>query len=493
MSKYLAINIGPISKTFSMARKPREFWVASYLFSYLMECILEDLSKMKSLTMISPFYCGNKKENKDSTKLGVGLYPDRSFYLVNSDIDIEKFLDDTILYFAGKVNLDYNLVKRYFNIMVACNEYESSSDAIEGLNLMLNYMELDEMTCDSDDYDKIYEYIRNTTVEAPSPLFEIAFGKRFFKIESMEEIAKGDATQFVFSYQKYVCIIQADGDGMGKIVKSKEMEGHLYDFSHKLMDFGKEACKEILAYGGRPIYAGGDDLLFLAPICGKGNKGCILDLIDTLDEKFKDVKTYLRDNKINYNTSMSYGVSIIYNKYPLYEAWKTASSMLFEKAKKIDGKNAIAINLRKNSGADLELAINKDSDLYTTFKNIIINTPKKDIVSAIAHKIRTNNILLDNLPKENIDDSSVLSQLQERVEAFYDKIIDIQTKDENEVIYMTLTQDAFVDIYKDVLLKKTKEEDDKDEKIKDIDKIISLFYSMLRIAKFIKGEEVKNE
>lgn len=112
-------------------------------------------------------------------------------------------------------------------------------------------------------------------------------------------------------------------------------------------------------------------------------------------------------------------------------------------------------------------------------------------MSAIAHKIRTNNILLDNLPKENIDDSSVLSQLQERVEAFYDKIIDIQTKDENEIIYMKLTQDAFVDIYKDVLLKK-KEEGDA-EKIKDIDKIISLFYSMLRIAKFIKGEEVKDE
>lgn len=493
MSKYIAINIGPISKTFSMARKPREFWAASYLFSYLMECILEDLSKMKSLTMISPFYCGNgnNNENKNSSKLGVGLYPDRSFYLVNSDINIEKFLDDTILYFAGKVNLDYNLVKRYFNIMVACNEYESSSEAIKGLNLILNYMELNEMTCDSDDYDKIYKYIRNTTVEAPSPLFEIAFGQRFFKIESMEEIAKGDATHIDFSYQKYVCIIQADGDGMGNIVKSKEMEGHLYDFSHKLMDFGKEACKEILAYGGRPIYAGGDDLLFLAPICGKKDKGCILDLIDTLDDKFKDVKTYLSDNRINYNTSMSYGISIIYNKYPLYEAWKTAASMLFEKAKKTDGKNAIAIKLRKNSGADLELTLNKDSDLYKILKKLILNTPKEDIVSAIAHKIRTNNILLDNLPKENIGDSRVFSLLQKRIEAFYDKIIDIQTKDENEIIYMKLTQDAFVNIYKDVLLKKRKEEDE--EKIKDIDKIISLFYSMLRIAKFIKGEEVKDE
>ena len=37
--KYTAISIGPIIKTLAMARKPRELWAASYLFSYLMKCI----------------------------------------------------------------------------------------------------------------------------------------------------------------------------------------------------------------------------------------------------------------------------------------------------------------------------------------------------------------------------------------------------------------------------------------------------------------------
>ena len=37
--KYTGITIGPIVATLSMARRPRELWSASYLFSLLMDCI----------------------------------------------------------------------------------------------------------------------------------------------------------------------------------------------------------------------------------------------------------------------------------------------------------------------------------------------------------------------------------------------------------------------------------------------------------------------
>lgn len=54
--KYLAISIGPIIKTFSMARKPREFWAASYLFSYLMQCILKVFDNEEKVELLSPYY-----------------------------------------------------------------------------------------------------------------------------------------------------------------------------------------------------------------------------------------------------------------------------------------------------------------------------------------------------------------------------------------------------------------------------------------------------
>ena len=51
--KYTGINIGPIVDTLSLARKPKELWAASYMFSYLMERILKAV-KDKGLRIVSP-------------------------------------------------------------------------------------------------------------------------------------------------------------------------------------------------------------------------------------------------------------------------------------------------------------------------------------------------------------------------------------------------------------------------------------------------------
>lgn len=55
MSKnnYSAINIGPIISTLGIARKPRELWAASFLFSHLMKCIYAEAEQAKAV-IISP-------------------------------------------------------------------------------------------------------------------------------------------------------------------------------------------------------------------------------------------------------------------------------------------------------------------------------------------------------------------------------------------------------------------------------------------------------
>lgn len=482
MNKYLAINIGPISETFSMARKPREFWAASYMFSLLMENIIRELDNIPGLTLISP--CMDK--NPDNIT-GVGLYPDRCFYMQSRETNISENIENVINGFAEQIEIPKDIVKRYFNIMTVSNEYESSSDAITGLNQTLDYMELCKNACNSNDYNAIAKLLRNTTSETPCKLFKIATGKSYFKIDTLEEIAKAGAKAINLSYQRYVCIVQADGDGMGTIVKSKKLEGILSEFSQELMTFGKKACQDIIDYGGLPIYAGGDDLLFIAPVCNN-NKTNIFDLIDTIDKRFEDVQKYISEKDPDLETSMSYGVSIIYHKFPLYEAWKTAAQMLFYEAKKVNGKNAIAVNLRKNSGSDLEFKTNKKSQYYKDLKELIKSTDKDDLVSAIAHKMRANNILLDNMPKG--ENSSLL---ESRIKAFYDKVIDIDTKNDDQKQYLELTQRVFIRIYQDITNHYLERDEDNDSTQKEIDRIISYFYSMLRIAKFIKGEEVKDE
>lgn len=71
---YLAITIGPIYATQLRARKPKELWLSSYLFSYLMRSLLEAMHK-ENWTVLSPHYA----PLADADKYGAGLVTDRIF------------------------------------------------------------------------------------------------------------------------------------------------------------------------------------------------------------------------------------------------------------------------------------------------------------------------------------------------------------------------------------------------------------------------------
>lgn len=479
MKKYLAISIGPIIKTFSMARKPREFWAASYLFSYLMQCILEVFDNEEKVELLSPYY-----KKGCEPKIGVGLFPDRAFYKIKeTDVNVDVMLNEALLNFACRVNLPVQVVSSFFSIMTVSKGYETSAQAIKGLNELLDLVELNQKTWSPDDFDIVLRFLQHTTNESPSPLFEIAFGKKRFPIETLEEIANSEKIPITYSYQRYVCIVQADGDNMGSIVSSSQMEGKLFDFSQCLMRFGESACTLINNYGGLPIYAGGDDLLFIAPVCGKESK-TIFDLIEEIDKEYKKKIQDMVEERINIKTSMSYGISIIYYKYPLYEAWEIARNMLFGVAKKqVNGKNAIALKLRKNSGSDFRLMLSKSGGGYPLLKSLIDLTPGESLVSSVAHKVRANEPLLSTF------DSVHLSS---RLIAFFDKIIDIEDKSIKAQSYIGKTREMLEFIMKNYIGRKPMKAENGTEK-SATQQATELFYSMLRIAKFIKGEEVKDE
>jgi hypothetical protein len=63
--RYTAINIGPIIGTMSMARKVKALWCASYMFSYLMECIVKEIEGAK-ITILSPATLNDIKSNTEA-------------------------------------------------------------------------------------------------------------------------------------------------------------------------------------------------------------------------------------------------------------------------------------------------------------------------------------------------------------------------------------------------------------------------------------------
>lgn len=445
--KYTAITIGPIGHTFSLARKPREFWAASYLYSHLMKSIIQVLQD-NSIRIISP-------AEPSQDKLGVGLYPDRVFFEGGTDFkfDIEKFC----------CNLNLSNTKDYFKVLQTSGEYDSDKSAIIGLNKKLDRLELTNYSFTKESEDAIRSILQKENKEVREKnhdskwpdAFLDAFKDRKFPIESLEDLArKYEIEGTKHSFNEYFCIVQADGDNMGKTIE----KGNIAKISQALISYAQEVVPMISEYGAMPIYAGGDDLLFIAPVVGKEGQN-VFDLIEKIDkifnEKFKDMEG---------NPSLSYGVSITYYKFPLYEAWKKASSLLFGKAKNVKGKNAIAWELQKHAGSSFAGAFSKSNkDLYDAFKKVIaVKNQRETLVSAVSHKLRENEGLLDLFKTSD--------NLDVRLNAFFEKIIDAENaKDYKEAVKVLLKQ-----------LYVTKETD-----------VARTIYGMLRTAKFINGEEDK--
>lgn len=469
MSLFTAINIGPIVKTLGMARKPRELWAASYLFSHLMKCIYAK-AEYATETIISP-----AKPTEDKNK--VGIYPDRIYF--KGEVNAEHVICDAVWQFYSDL-LGQNPEKakkpdlRYFNLMSASCEAEKESVAIALLNQQLDVLELCNYSSDGDAAQTIYEIIAE---KRNSPLFDLADGKFIKNIKPLEEIASVQLNSNKDikkkSHHKYFCVVQADGDNVGKTVSHPSLnDGEVLEISKELVQFGLDATKLIDAFGGLPIYAGGDDLLFIAPVVGKNNKQ-IFQLLDNIENQaFKGVqdkveKLGLKDKEGNLiKASLSFGVSITYYKYPLYEALETARNLLFGKAKGIKEKNAVAWSLRKHSGGTFEAAFSlKDEELKTQFENLIAATTDKDTVSAIAHKLRQEEALVDIVLESNSVD---------RLDALFENVLEF---DKDKADYFNAVKAIMPTLYK-VIGKK---------------EYIQALYSLLRTAKFIKGEELHDE
>lgn len=508
--KYAAINIGPIIDTISMARKPRELWAASYLFSFLMECIIEEIKK-KGKTIVSPASLDSNK------KIGVGLYPDRIYLKDIKDEELKDVVDKAFGTFSAKTEIG----RDYINVMYVSIESEDGEGVIKTLNQLLDCTELYNRPVSDKSRGDVLDLIQK---KYGSTLFMHAFGYPKFKIRALEKIAtyqllklkdqaeiekkpcdearekenkdkavdlettedefykqiKAEFKNDYHSYHKYICVVQADGDNMGSIISALKNE-EVMTLSAALLGYGEKACGMIKEFGGLPIYAGGDDLLFLAPVVS--DQGNIFGLLSKIDACYKEtVDKAMDESKIKrpekdgkkLHTTLSYGLSVSYYKYPLYEALKSARESLFDTAKNVRGKNAIAWCLRKHSGTGFSGSFCKNASngqVYQIFKSLMDCSVKEETISAIAHKLRQNEALLEIIRKKKD---------KNRVTAFYHKVMEEENPD----------RDSYLKYTRELLCALLGSEDGETRPITDI---LTTMYGMLRTAKFINGEGDSDE
>lgn len=481
MSNYLAITIGPIYKTFQRVRKTRELWAASYIFSLLSKRMIEGIIDKDRDSLIVPYY------SPDSVK-GVGLYPDRIFCKETSKLTYDNLIGirntslNSIAQEIATDNIGKKFIEEYFRVYIAAYTVSEGQNPLIIGNNILDTTELRDKWDSIERDNELFKFFRSVNKHKVSDKKWIdqhlserdVYGEHRF--ESMVEIATRairdidratykdlvkaycyegadeenkssrideDESNFIIelkaaldkikpndsdfkNYHKYVCIVQADGDRVGAYIKAinRNHEEVLKKLSRALYEWGADTAKIVHDYAGVPIYVGGDDLLCIVPVVGRGKNVITLvtEVAQKFENKFKELPELLDDEKNPIKPTLSVGVSITYYKYPLYEAKAKALDLLYKAKKK---RKTLALSLLKHSGSsfDVSLSLDDTNAVRNTFDQLSTSFEDQGnfTTSIIQHfrehepvyrllmnqpdrSSRIKNYLLNNLDQESVRD-----------------------------------------------------------------------------------------
>ncbi|HNG95594.1 MAG TPA: type III-B CRISPR-associated protein Cas10/Cmr2 [Acidobacteriota bacterium] len=143
----------------------------------------------------------------------------------------------------------------------------------------------------------------------------------------------------------YYALIHADGDRMGKAIDQQKTANDHRELSYQLGRFAAGVKAIVERYQGSLVYAGGDDVLAFAPLHQAIE--CAQDLAASFHKQLQGFT--VTENGTLRSPTLSVGIAVGHHLDPLSDTLKLARDA--EKvAKKVDGKNALAISVSKRSG-----------------------------------------------------------------------------------------------------------------------------------------------
>ena len=439
--KYVGITIGPIFRTIGEAISPAGLWFGSCFFSMVTKKLCEKLVEIPEVKIFSPFYSSNSNQNPQED--GIGRYHDRILFSVDGNTVTEEKLQKIISAVKkemaekfGEFNTEEieGFINNYLRIdFVILNKeaIEKSgkagnniaiilNDALDALELMAAGKGRTDMNLFAPFFagkkDNRNCYIKGSKLFTDTKLnsqLVVSYSDHASELKSIEDIASSRKKEDVPDGEvaptrsEYYAVVNSDGDKVGTLLKAlckdveiSEQSDRINIFSKACLDYAGEAAKLVGKYGGMTIYAGGDDLLFIAPVhslfalCQKLNEL----FIDTLSKSIKELKEEVK-------ISLSFGVAVQYVKYPLYEALERARVQLY-KAKescgkrpngsKISGGNRLGIELVKHSGKTVQLMVE--------------NKKLETIDNLIKYRATTNDQALESV-LYNLQDTEIIFKL----------------------------------------------------------------------------------
>lgn len=228
-------------------------------------------------------------------------------------------------------------------------------------------------------------------------------------LDILKKIKTPDNKSVFKKRHKYVAIVQSDGDGISQLIRNFKDDDlkSMKAFSQQLMAFSKDAVGKIADYEGLPVYAGGDDLLFIAPL--RNHKG------ENLFDLLRKIRQAFKDNPMLEKTSLSFGISVSYYKYPLGEALEEGRKQLFRVAKKLqydtlhpkhDGqtgsseshkKNALSYRVLLHGGQAFGAVLQQSGPTWEAWEKIMKNSGAADtaFLSGMVHRLERLEYLLE--------------------------------------------------------------------------------------------------
>jgi len=288
------------------------------------------------------------------------------------------------------------------------------------------------------------------------------------------------------NYHKYIAVVMADGDGMNTKVKDSFDDSTVLEkLTTDLSEFCTEGVEKGVNYGAEPVFAGGDDLFFFAPVAAlqTGTPPKLKSVFDMILDIEKEFKTKLHDS------TLSWGIAIGYYKHPLKDFVKIADDNLNNKAKAAK-KNKIAVSFQKHSGQRIDFIIDKNNGNWEKILQTIhelINIPDNEhgkneqLMSGIIHELNDPTFahLLDRSTSFSEGVGSELESAQKNCLVFLENMF-------NEPIHKTCEGKKFLKLISDLSVQ-CKDKDSSGNSSK-----FSQLYGLLRIVHFILSKDERN-
>lgn len=401
----IGITNGPIYETMQLATKPAQLWFVSTFFSEYTRRLAVAIYEHLSQDILVPYINSKEVANIASTgqepalKDGVGKYHDRIIFRSNIppdelETELHKIIDQTKSgmmdlfldpyyrtnpFYRGHHYLDKNngfdpwhiemghsfleayiysdfIILDYNN--VGPEWFITLSEELDALEMMRPY---DLSNGKGNPFIDLFDgygnspnrYIKHSRLYRMVPHESRPINQHTSNLLNIKEIAAGKAnddsckTEDTAGAQGYYAVVSADGDGTGKYMHHMS-DAQVKEFSSCCMKYVRCAVKLVRNYGGMAIYAGGDDLLFLAPLSKADTTKSIFSLCSEINDCFREqLKGDASLRTMNGDIpTISFGISIQHAESRLYDALLESRRLLNEVIKaSVKTRNSMAVHL----------------------------------------------------------------------------------------------------------------------------------------------------